>query len=131
MTSRESIGMVDANVVNKIARLGLESPLSTPALFAAAHSPMRIIVGISLLLFGTGTVLCEVECQSAAAAASPDWTGWVRTTDGWERPQGWQVAAASPPRLHPLVVAAGQGLVSVFALVACQVPKPQGGTISR
>jgi hypothetical protein len=30
------------------------------------------------------------------------------------------------PRLHPLVVAAGQGLISVLGLVACQHDEPSG-----
>jgi hypothetical protein len=44
---------------------------------------------------------------------------WVRTVDGWERTELWQAADLHAPRLHPLVVAAGQGLVSVMGLVAC------------
>ena len=44
---------------------------------------------------------------------------WVRTVDGWERTELWNVPELHVPRLHPLVVAAGQGLVSVMALVVC------------
>ena len=44
---------------------------------------------------------------------------WVRTVDGWERPEMWHAPDLYVPRLHPLVVAAGQGLVSVLGLVAC------------
>jgi hypothetical protein len=43
---------------------------------------------------------------------------WVRTVDGWERPDSWYLEAVRPPKLHPLVVAAGQGLVSLLGLVA-------------
>jgi hypothetical protein len=43
---------------------------------------------------------------------------WVRTVDGWERPSAWLATAPNVPRLHPVVVAAGQGLASVLALVA-------------
>jgi hypothetical protein len=41
---------------------------------------------------------------------------WVRTVDGWERPHSWNHSLAPPPAVHPLVVAAGQALVSLFAL---------------
>jgi hypothetical protein len=44
---------------------------------------------------------------------------WVRTVDGWERTELWGVPDLFTPRLHPFVVAAGQGLVSVMALVVC------------
>ena len=44
---------------------------------------------------------------------------WVRTVDGWERTELWHARDLHVPRLHPLVVAAGQGLVSVTALVLC------------
>ena len=90
---------------------------------------MRLIIGISLMLFGVGSLLCEVECRSAVIPADSRMTGLVRTTDGWESPQNWRIESASPPRVHPLVVAAGQGLVSIFALVACQGGRPpKGGT---
>lgn len=43
---------------------------------------------------------------------------WVRTADGWERTEPWYQPTLSEPRLHPLVVAAGEGLFSALALVA-------------
>jgi hypothetical protein len=89
---------------------------------------MRLIVGISLVLFGIGSVLCEVECRSGVESATSGKTGLVRTADGWENPQNWRLETASPPRVHPFVVAAGQGLVSIFALVAFQGERsPKGG----
>jgi hypothetical protein len=92
-------------------------------------NPMRLIVGISLVLIGVGSVLCEVECESAGPVPTSGGTGWVRTTDGWECPQSWHADSASQPRIHPLVVAAGQGLVSIFALVACHGGRPlEGGS---
>jgi hypothetical protein len=45
---------------------------------------------------------------------------WVRTVDGWERTETWNASEVHEPRLHPLVVAAGQGLISVMVLVACR-----------
>ena len=89
-------------------------------LTARVSNRMRLIIGISLVLFGVGSLLCEVECRSAVTPAASRMTGLVRTTDGWESPQNWRIESASPPRVHPLVVAVGQGLVSIFALVACQ-----------
>ncbi|HEX3601497.1 MAG TPA: hypothetical protein VHU84_15205 [Lacipirellulaceae bacterium] len=44
---------------------------------------------------------------------------WIRTADGWEHPGAWNMPPLSPPTLHPFVVAAGEGLASVFALLAC------------
>ena len=39
---------------------------------------------------------------------------------GGSGPDSWYLEAVRGPRLHPLVVAAGQGLVSVLALVVFQ-----------
>jgi len=78
---------------------------------------VRLILGITLLLLGVGMLSCRVE----TASYSPPVTQarqWVRTAVGWERAGAWNVASVSVPRLHPLVVAAGQGLVSVLGLVA-------------
>jgi hypothetical protein len=77
---------------------------------------VRLILGISFLLLGFGTFLCQVEGLNARSV--PPHAAWVRTTDGWERYGSWQIDSVSPPPIHPLVVAAGQGLVSLFVLVA-------------
>jgi len=57
-------------------------------------------------------------------AAKPQAVEWVRTADGWERAASIYMdgvpAEVGGPQLHPLVVAVGQGLFSVLALVACQ-----------
>jgi hypothetical protein len=86
---------------------------------------MRLICGIGCLLIGAAMVSCRVE--TSVTEASADLTmerapalEWVRTVDGWERVDTWFVETTEPPQLHPLVVAAGQGLVSLLALVACQ-----------
>jgi hypothetical protein len=42
---------------------------------------------------------------------------WVRTVDGWERAGSWFVEPVGRPALHPLLVAAGQLMVSVMGLV--------------
>jgi hypothetical protein len=80
---------------------------------------VRFIVGISLLLLGVGMLLCRVEGVGAREADRPVAAStWVRTVDGWERPDLWVATTAWEPGIHPLVVAAGQGLASVMALVA-------------
>jgi hypothetical protein len=78
---------------------------------------MRMILGISLLLLGIGTLSCRGTREEVEVATRPA-MNWVRTIDGWERPGLWAVSRVTPPRLHPLVVAAGQGLASALVLVA-------------
>lgn len=89
---------------------------------------MRAIVGISLLLLAMGMLLCRAEGLAARGPREPVAGQWVRTVDGWERTDTWSVAAVPPGRLHPLVVAAGQGLASLLALAACQ---REGGSAGR
>ena len=81
---------------------------------------VRLILGISLLLLGSGLLLCRVEETSGNGVVVPAAARWVRTIDGWERPGMWRETTDFVPRLHPLVVAAGQGLLSVFGLLACR-----------
>ena len=80
---------------------------------------MRLIVGITLLLLGIGMWSCQVKGTTSRNGPYSQVGVWVRTADGWERSDSWQYGnAGGPPRLHPLVVAAGQGLVSLLGLVA-------------
>jgi hypothetical protein len=79
---------------------------------------MRLIVGISLLLLGVGTLSCRMESARSSADRSPPPLEWVRTADGWERPIIWSTPTAGAPQLHPFVVALGQGLFSILALAA-------------
>jgi hypothetical protein len=93
---------------------------------AAALPIVRLILGITLLLLGVGTLSCRIE---RTARSSPDITAawqWVRTVDGWERPEMWCDAPHYVPRLHPLVVALEEGLLSVLGLVACQRDESSG-----
>lgn len=82
---------------------------------ARRTSVMRQIAGIAMIVFGSGMLLCQWQSSSAPVVRE---ARWVRTVDGWERADSWRTAVAEEPRLHPLVVAAGQGLVSVLALAA-------------
>jgi hypothetical protein len=78
--------------------------------------PVRAIFGISCLLLGAALLLCRGE-DSGLSAKPQAAVAWVRTADGWERPDCWNLETVTRPGLHPLVVAAGQGLLSVFGLV--------------
>ena len=84
----------------------------------AALPIVRLILGITLLLVGIGSLSCQIDnpVGSAPAVAAGR---WVRTVDGWERTDLWDAPERFVPQLHPFVVAAGQGLLSVWALVAC------------
>jgi len=91
--------------------------------------PLRAILGISLLLLGLAMLSCRVESSGEIGGAKPPFgyelraerqaaaVRWVRTVDGWERPDSWYREAATGAGLHPLVLAAGQGLFSVLGLV--------------
>jgi hypothetical protein len=84
------------------------------------NSPLvRAIFGISFLLLVVAMLLCRVEGAGSSNAATHPRTvlKWVRTTDGWERPDSWHLDEIKRPALHPAVVAAGQGLLSVLGLV--------------
>lgn len=75
---------------------------------------MRLIVGITFVLVGVATLSCQVEGTADSNRRATN--AWVRTVDGWERPSLWSTTPAPPPQLHPLVLAAGQGLASLLAL---------------
>jgi hypothetical protein len=81
---------------------------------------MRAILGISCLLLGTALLLCHGEQLGQISNAEQAAMRWVRTVDGWERPDSWYAAAPTPPTLDPVVVAAGQALLSVLGLVLYQ-----------
>ena len=80
---------------------------------------VRLILGITLLLFGLGNLSCQVQNSAGEGPVISSDRQWVRTVNGWERMETWNAPDLYVPRLHPLVVAAGQGLVSVMGLVAC------------
>jgi hypothetical protein len=89
---------------------------------------VRLILGISLLLAGIGMWSCQIDGSALVEGTSTTIEAqWVRTAHGWERAT-WlpslNVTARTPeapgsPQLHPLVLAAGQLLVSLLALTAC------------
>lgn len=79
---------------------------------------MRLIVGIMLLLVGAGTLSCRLDGLAVDLPTKGYEVEWVRTVHGWERTDAWFTPEVSPLRLHPLVVATGQALLSVLALAA-------------
>jgi hypothetical protein len=82
---------------------------------------VRAIFGISCLLLGVAMLLCQVEGSGRSNASNQrPVLQWVRTVDGWERPESWHLDEIRRPALHPVVVAAGQGLLSVLGLVVFQ-----------
>jgi hypothetical protein len=84
----------------------------------AALPIVRLILGITLLLLGIGSLSCRIDnpVGGAPVVSRPQ---WVRTVDGWERANLWGAPGPFVPQLHPLVVGTAQGLLSVLALVAC------------
>src|SRR3954447_2614205 len=81
---------------------------------AIAEAPLtlRLILGITLLLLGLGSLSCQVQDSVRGGPIGTSAQKWVRTVDGWERPEMWTAPSLHEPRLHPFVVAAGQALVS-------------------
>lgn len=65
-------------------------------------------------------LLCQVDSfgDVGSATAQADGERWVRTVDGWEQPSSWEVDKPARRDLHPLVVAAAQGLFSMLGLIA-------------
>ena len=94
--------------------------MRTASAAAPPFVPVRLILGISLMLLGLGTLLCQVDVLNARATPVAPASNWVRTADGWERPASWQSDAPPAPEVHPLLLATGQTLASVLALVAFQ-----------
>ena len=83
---------------------------------------MRAILGILLLVCGVALTAYRIEGQASEAEVAVVHFEWVRTVDGWERPTRWTLSRVEPPAVHPIVVAAGQVLVSMLALVAATGP---------
>jgi hypothetical protein len=79
---------------------------------------LRWIIGIVILLAAVGVHACRVDVPSAAPPNVPTYE-WVRTSDGWERRSDWlPPTTLYRPALHPLLVACGETLLAVAALVA-------------
>lgn len=83
---------------------------------------MRVIGLIALLLAAGGYLATQVEVACDADGAEP--IRWVRTADGWEKPDSWQTpeSAAYQRTLHPLIV----GLLQMFASLIALLLFPAG-----
>jgi hypothetical protein len=79
---------------------------------------VRLVAGIVLLLAGAVMLSSRFDGLAVELPASHERIEWVRTVHGWERPDEWLPPEVAPLRLHPLVVAAGQAMLSVLALAA-------------
>jgi hypothetical protein len=109
----------------RLFTLGFSPAVTHTAQSAARHRTplprhrlnLRLILGITLLLLGFGSLSCQVKNSVGQGPIVTPAAQWVRTIDGWERKDLWHAPELHVPRLHPLVVAAGQGLVSVMGLV--------------
>lgn len=77
---------------------------------------MRLIFGIALLLLGVGTLSCRLDGLPVKLPSNPQEVDWVRTANGWERTSAWTARETSSVKLNPLVVAAGQAMLSILVL---------------
>jgi len=77
---------------------------------------VRLILGITLLLLGVGTLSCRLDGLAVDLPATRHEVDWVRTAQGWERTSAWTSRQTLPVSVHPLVVAAGQAMLSILAL---------------
>jgi hypothetical protein len=89
---------------------------------------MRLILGITLLLLGIGLWSCQIDGLAGGSPGATIDAPWVRTADGWERAGSWHAQPPARPRLHPLVVASGQLLLSLLALTYFDAHRPQSPT---
>lgn len=62
---------------------------------------------------------CRLDGLAVDLPAKQQDVDWVRTAQGWERRTAWFSSDVSPVQLHPIVVATGQVLLSIFALALC------------
>jgi hypothetical protein len=83
---------------------------------------MRAILGILLFVGGVAWAAYRIDDAPSHVEVTLVHFEWVRTIDGWERPERWMISRVEPPAVHPTVIAAGQVLVSMFALVASTGP---------
>lgn len=92
------------------------------SLFSGSHhdrqANVRRIVGLVLMLLALGWLASELPSRLADNAPNIT-TSWRRTRDGWQRLSTLATSRpTSPPQLHPLVVAAFEGLLFLAGMVA-------------
>lgn len=100
---------------------------------------MKSLFAATLLLAVGGLVAAHwPSSHSPAQASRPMESGWRRTADGWERLMPPAIQATSVAwcdrlgKVHPLVIAAVQALVSLGVLIAaCPARQPSPSTPRR
>jgi len=70
------------------------------------------------LLVTLGFCCCLVATPVVCGQVVSDRVTWVRTADGWELLGSWLHTVPAGPKLNPLLVAAGQVLGCLYALLA-------------
>ena len=78
---------------------------------------MLRVIGLSLMLLGVAWLGCHVESPAGSSPIEVEREQWVRTVDGWESKRAWNRDASRGTALHPAILALGQTLVSIMALV--------------
>jgi hypothetical protein len=81
-----------------------------------------VLLVFALLLGMMADTLPGGQISSAQTPGQVAALAWVRTSSGWERPEVWREPPRWSPTLHPFVVAGGQLLGSLLALVAFNMP---------
>ena len=69
---------------------------------------------IAVVLVWVFTIAAMIPAEPSQESGSPE---WVRTADGWQRPD-WREPRPLEPGLHPVLPALGIALLSVFWLIA-------------
>lgn len=79
---------------------------------------MRWIPIIALVLIASASAACLLPTRHASVDDARQ-LDWVHTRDGWEPRIGWEPAPVPyEPSIHPAVVATGEVLLSLIALIA-------------
>lgn len=68
------------------------------------------------MLFGAVTLSCRLDGLAVDLPPVQQQVDWVRTAQGWEHSSTWASTETPPVSLQPLVVAAGQAMLSILAL---------------
>ena len=76
---------------------------------ACRSSLCVLLLGYRCCFWESGCCRAASRAWSARSSGRPHFTPWVRTVDGWERPELWAAIDSLGAGVHPLVVAAGQG----------------------
>jgi hypothetical protein len=73
---------------------------------------------LPFVLVTLGFYCCLVATPVVCGQVVPGQLTWVRTADGWELLGSWLHTVPVGPKLNPLLVAAGQILGCLYALLA-------------